>query len=110
MSKAAKIFTILIVLYLVWFTFYLYQTNKKLDSKELIEQIDSLESKSVILQHKNDSIDQVIDTIYITLKENNKRYEENSNVIINNSVDENYMFFTNYINRNKARFDSLYNF
>lgn len=109
MSKTAKIFTILIVLYLAWFTFYLYQTNKKLDSKELIEQIDSLESKTIILQYKNDSIDQVIDTIYITLKENNKRYEENSNVIINNSVDEDYVFFTNYINRNKARFDSLCN-
>lgn len=103
MSKIIKIILVIIVLFIGFIFIY-----NKSNSESSIKQID--DSKSIIIQYKNDSIDQVIDTIYITLKENNKRYEENNNVIINNSVDENYVFFTNYINRNKSRLDSINNF
>ena len=79
------------------------------DTKEYIEKIDSLESEISILQSKKDSIDIVIDTICVKIEDNNKRYEENSNIIISNSTNDNYLFFTDYINRNKFRLDSLIN-
>lgn len=79
------------------------------DPKEYIERIDSLESEITILQSKKDSIDTVIDTVYVRIENNNKRYEENSNTVINNSTSDNYLFFTEYINRNKSRLDSIHN-
>lgn len=79
------------------------------DTKEYVERIDSLESEISILQSKKDSIDTVIDTIYVRIEDNNKRYEENSNTIISNSTNDNYLFFTDYINRNKSRLDSIHN-
>lgn len=91
--------------------YFIFHTSETIsDSEEHIERIDSLESEISILEPKNDSINTVIDTVYIRIKENNKRYEENSNIIINNSTNDNYLFFTDYINRNKLRFDSIYNF
>lgn len=79
------------------------------DTKEYVERIDSLESEISILQSKKDSIDIVIDTIYVRIEDNNKRYEENSNIIISNSTNDNCLFFTDYINRNKSRLDSIHN-
>ena len=79
------------------------------DTKEYIEKIDSLESEISILQSKKDSIDTVIDTVYVRIENNNKRYEENSNTVVNNSTSDNYLFFTDYIKRNKSRLDSIHN-
>lgn len=79
------------------------------DTKEYIERIDSLESEISVLHSKSDSIDTVIDTVYVRINDNNKRYEENSNTVINNSTSDNYLFFTEYINRNKSRLDSIHN-
>ena len=79
------------------------------DTKEYIEKIDSLVSEISILQSKKDSIDIVIDTICVRIEDNNKRYEKNSNIIISNSTNDNYLFFTDYINRNKFRLDSIHN-
>lgn len=79
------------------------------DTKEYVERIDSLESEISILQSKGDSIDTVINTVYVRIKDNNKRYEENSNIVINNSTSDNYLFFTEYIKRNKSRLDSIHN-
>lgn len=84
-----------------------YQTI--LNTKEYIERIDSLESEITILQSKKDSINTVIDTIYVRIENNNKRYEENSSTVINNSTSDNYLFFTEYVNRNKSRLDSIHN-
>ena len=105
---------ILIVLISISIGFGLgYLTLSKLqnipDTKEYIEKIDSLESEISILQSKKDSIDIIMDTIYVRIENNNKRYEENSNIIINNSTNDNYLFFTDYIRRNKSRLDSIHN-
>ena len=105
---------ILIVLISISIGFGLgYLTLSKLqnipDTKEYIEKIDSLESEISILQSKKDSIDIIMDTIYVRIENNNKRYEENSNIIINNSTNDNYLFFTDYISRNKSRLDSIHN-
>ena len=105
---------ILIVLISISIGFGLgYLTLSKLqnipDTKEYIEKIDSLESEISILQSKKDSIDIIMDTVYVRIENNNKRYEENSNIIINNSTDDNYKFFSEYIQRNKCRLDSVHN-
>lgn len=85
---------------------YLIFSRPISDSREhYINRIDSLESEILLLQEKKDTTD----TIYIQLENNNRRYEETTNTIITNSVNENYLFFTDYINRNKFRLDSLIN-
>lgn len=113
MQKLIKISLIIIIsLYLGFGIYYIVISKSRsiLDSKEYIEKIDSLESEISIFQFKKDSIDTVIDTVYIKIKDNNKRYEKNINNIINNSTNDDYLFFTKYIERNKTRFDSIYNF
>lgn len=82
---------------------------KEFDSSEYINKIDSLE---LIINQTNlerDSIKKEIDTIFIKIDNNKKDYEEVRNNIINNSISEDYLFFTKYLESNKERFDSINN-
>ena len=76
---------------------------------EFIEKIDSLDSKVDSIYVVRDSILEKIDTVYIKLEDNNKQYEENFNRVVNNDASEDYVFFLNYINSNRARLDSISN-
>lgn len=114
MSRLTKVILIVIVSLSIGFGIGYLVLSKPTyqaipDTKEYIERIDSLESEISVLQSKKDSIDAVIDTVYVRIKDNNTRYEENSNTVINNSTSDNYLFFTDYINRNKSRLDSIHN-
>lgn len=79
------------------------------DSKVYIKKIDSLESVIDSLGIRRDSIKGEIDTIRIYLDKVNTNYEEDRSVIINNSVSDDYLFFSEYLERNKARLDSINN-
>lgn len=79
------------------------------NSKEYIEKIDSLELVINSLNLKRDSIKERIDTVEISLNRVNTSYEKDRNIIINNSVSDDYFFFSEYLKRNRKRFDSLYN-
>ena len=66
------------------------------DSKVYIKKIDSLESVIDSLGIKRDSIKEEIDTVRIYLDKVNASYEEDRSVIINNSVSDDYLFFSEY--------------
>ena len=70
---------------------------------------DSLQSKVDTLIVIKDSIQHRIDTINVTIKEVYDQYEENFSTIINNDVNEDYIFFCNYIELHRTRFDSINN-
>lgn len=105
---------VLAVLVILWATavclscyFYANETPITQNPDEFIEKIDSLDSKIDSVYVIGDSIREKIDTVYIKLEDNNKYYEENFNRVINNDVSEDYVFFLNYINSNRARLDSI---
>lgn len=79
------------------------------DSKVYVKKIDSLESVIDSLGIRRDSIKGKIDTVRIYLDKVNASYEEDRSVIINNSVIDDYLFFSEYLERNKARLDSINN-
>ena len=90
---------------------YFYSTKSSTiqNPDEFIEKIDSLDSKIDSIYITKDSICEKIDTVYIKLENNNKQYEENFNHVINNDASEDYVFFLDYINANRARLDSISN-
>lgn len=113
MKIEKKVLAVHIVLWIVivclFCYFYLNRVPANQNPEEFIEKIDSLDSKIDSVYVIGDSIREKIDTVYIKLEDNNKYYEENFNRVINNDASENYMFFLNYINTNRARLDSISN-
>ena len=110
MLRLVKIILIVTISLLLGYILFSKPSSQKvLDTKEYTEKIDSLESEISTIRTKKDSINRVIDTVYVEIENNNKRYEENSNIIISNSTNDNYLFFTDYISRNKSRLDSICN-
>ena len=105
--------TILIVLGIIAaiLLYRAYSTDSKivLDPKELIDKVDSLNKKVNVLQEKKDSTKTRIDTLVVRIKENNIKHEKISNTIVSNTPTDDYLFFTEYINSNSSRLDSIYN-
>jgi hypothetical protein len=71
-------------------------------------KIDSLETKIDSLNHVRDSTIIKIDTINNFIEKVRIEYEKDKHIIITNSTNEDMLFFSDYISRNKARLDSLY--
>lgn len=113
MKTEKKVLAVLVVLWatVVFLVCYLGSSRipERTNPDEFIERIDSLDSKIDSVYDIRDSICEKIDNTYIKLEDNNKQYEENFNRVINNDVNEDYVFFLNYINSNRARLDSLNN-
>ena len=112
--KAEK--KVLAVLYFLWAVLVFlvcYLGSARISEQkhpdEFIEKIDSLDSKIDSIYVVKDSICEKIDTVYVRLEDNNKQYEENFNRVINNDTSEDYVFFLDYINSNRARLDSISN-
>lgn len=88
----------IIVIYIVCKPSKQISNNSKIDSLELV--LDSIKVK-------RDSIREHIDTIIIKIKTNEKYYKETVNTIIRNDVNDDYVFFLNYLKWNRARLDSI---
>lgn len=73
------------------------------------EKIDSLGLELNALKQIRDSIRSSIDTITIEINNNKESYEETRDIILSNSVDNDYLFFTDYLRKNKERLDSINN-
>lgn len=73
------------------------------------ERIDSLELELSTLRQTRDSVRSSIDTITIKISDNEKNYEEIRDIILSNSVNDDYVFFTEYLRQYKTRFDSIDN-
>lgn len=100
------IITLLTVVIFLLLVIFMLQPTKEIQYKE---QIDSLDIESQILNYKRDSISHKIDTVVIKLKENEIVYKETTHSVINNTINEDYVFFVNYLKQNKERLDSIIN-
>lgn len=110
MQKVQKVILIISLVTNVFFGFLIFNSAKEnTNSREYIEKIDSLELEISNLIIKKDSIRKQIDTVYVSLNKIDKDYEEIRSIIINNSTSEDYLFFTKYLERNRARLDSINN-
>lgn len=111
MKTERKVLAVLVILWAAAVCLFCYFYSSKAPTTqnpdEFIEKIDSLDSKIDSVYVIGDSIREKIDTVYIKLEDNNKYYEENFNRVINNDASEDYVFFLNYINANRARLDSI---
>lgn len=111
MKTERKVLAVLVILLAAAVCLFCYFYSSKAPTTQnpdgFIEKIDSLDSKVDSVYVIGDSIREKIDTVYIKLEDNNKYYEENFNRVINNDASEDYMFFLNYINANRARLDSI---
>lgn len=101
MRKCFYVLIVVSILVLGYFTF----KPKKVDSN--IKKIDSLELEISAVKSKRDSIKGRIDTTIIKIKENEKYYKETVSTIINNTTDDDYIFFINYLKFNRERYDSI---
>lgn len=113
MKPERKVLAVLIVLWAIAVClscyFYSNEIPTTQNPNEFIEKIGSLDSKIDSVYIVRDSIREKIDTVYVKLENNNKQYEENFNHVINNDASEDYVFFLDYINANRARLDSISN-
>ena len=80
------------------------------DSEQYVAKIDSLESELISIQERRDEVKEEIDTVYIQLKNVDKEYAKAVDRVIANSPDDDYCFFVEYLERNRARLDSINNF
>ena len=110
MKLIIKLFMVILMCLFIYCYFYKTSNNVDDESIKLVNKIDSLNIIIDSLSLKRTNIDKKIDTIYINLDNNDLEYEKNYNNIINNNVSEDYMFFSEYINNYKSRYNRYYNF
>ncbi len=78
-------------------------------SKDYTKTIDTLDVKLSSTKEKKDSVNREIDTIFINLENVRKDYEKKHSIIVNNSIYDDYLFFSNYIEHCRERYDSINN-
>lgn len=112
MQRIREVILILSLITNVALGYILYSNSSKVESnsEEFIAKIDSLELELSNLEVKRDSINKEIDTVFVKLTVIEKEYEEKYINILSNSTSDDYVFFTDYLERNKERLDSINNF
>lgn len=89
---------------------YQKQNSDNINLKNYKKCIDSLELIIINQDILKDSIQNEIDTVYIKIKDNSIKHETMHNIIINNSISNDYIFFLEYLTKNRSRLDSINNF
>ena len=111
MQKAWKVILILSITINLILGFILLSRpkNEEPDFSIYTEKIDSLELELFTLRQIRDSVRSSIDTITIKISDNEKNYEEIRDIILSNSVSDDYLFFTEYLSKREQRYDSINN-
>lgn len=111
MQKAWKVILILSITANLVLGFILLSKPKirESNSRVYIEKIDSLELELSLIQQARDSIRGSIDTTIVKIDDNNRDYEKTRDIILSNSITDDYVFFTEYLKWNKERLDSINN-
>ena len=105
-----EIILILSIILNIIFGYILFsKKSNESNPEDFTIKIDSLESELANIENKKDSVNKEIDTVFIKLKVVEKEYEEKYNNVLTNSTNDDYVFFTDYLNRNKERLDSINN-
>lgn len=112
MQRIKEVIFILSIITNVALGYILYSNSSKVESnsEEFIAKIDSLELELSNLEVKRGSVNKEIDTVFVKLTAIEKEYEEKYINILSNSTSDDYVFFTDYLERNKERLDSINNF
>ena len=112
MQRIREVILILSIITNVALGYILYSNSSKVESnsEEFIAKIDSLDLELSNLEVKRDSVNKEIDTVFVKLTVIEKEYEEKYIDILSNSTSDDYVFFTDYLERNKERLDSINNF
>lgn len=100
MASKTNIVIIALILCIIILVVVLCIPNNKKSEEIIIPKVDTL----LIVK---DSIERQIDAVYINIEKGKIQYEENRNIIINNSTDEDYLFFKQYLD--KSGLDSINN-
>ena len=111
MQKAWKVILILSIIINLALGFILLNRPKSEEPNFSIytEKIDSLELELSTFRQIRDSVRSSIDTITIKISDNEKNYEEIRDIILSNSANDDYMFFTEYLSKREQRYDSINN-
>ena len=108
-----KYWYILLIIALIGIIFWSYPRGDSSPTPDVsiyVNKIDSLQSEIDSITTLRDSIDRRIDTVIVTIEKNHIQYEKDYTTIMNNTTSEDYVFFLEYIQSNKARLDSINNF
>lgn len=76
----------------------------------LLRKVDSLSAKIDSINRLNDSIKTIIDTTEIEIQHTYERYIEIRDRIIEQSVDSDCIFFSDYLSKDSQRFVDTINF
>lgn len=103
MAKTCKIILVVSIITNLILGFILLSTKKSIKPNfdSYVKTIDSLELELTTLKQTRDSIRSSIDTVYVEINNNKSSYEEIRNIILSNSVNDDYLFFTEYLSKRK---------
>lgn len=104
MRKVTNVILVLSIIVNIILGFIILKPKKQI--QESSKKIDTLESVISDIKIKRDTIKERINTVTIKIKENDKYYKENVNAIISNNANDDYIFFINYLEWNRKRFDN----
>ena len=98
-----KVILVLLIVIIFALGYIIFKPEKQ--TQNYSQKFDSIQTELSFIKNKRDSISRVMDTTVIKIKENEKYYKEVVNTIIHNTVDDDYVFFINYL----KRYDSINN-
>ena len=91
-----KVIIVLLIAIIILLGYILLKPTKVVDTSN---KLDSLKTELEYIKNKRDSVKEKIDTVNIIIKENEKHYKEVVSTIISNNVNDDYVFFLNYLQR-----------
>ena len=91
-----KVIIALLITIVILLGYILLKPTKVIDTSN---KLDSLKTELKYIKNKRDSVKERIDTVNIIIKENEKHYKEVVSTIISNNVNDDYVFFLNYLQR-----------
>jgi len=112
MSKRFWITAILLTLGIACAYYWVVMYSPKVHTQEdeILEKMELLNNKVDSIKRANDSIKVIIDTTEIEIEHVYEKYIQVREHIINQSVDSDCVFFSNYLSEDSKRFIDTINF
>lgn len=112
MSKGFWITAILFILGIACSYYWVVVHSPKVRTQEdeILEKMELLNNKVDSIKRANDSIKVIIDTTEIEIEHVYEKYIQVREHIINQSVDSDCVFFSNYLSEDSKRFIDTINF
>lgn len=95
-----KLLVIILIIFILILGYFAFKPIKSVP--DYSNKLDSLELQILSIKDKRDSIKKEIDTVIIKIEKNEIYYKQIVDTIIRNNVDDDYIFFCEYL---RKRFD-----